>query len=92
MTDFLTAPPPVADVKPPKLRRRRAWVLIYQRGDALLYLRTLILRGTADDATPLLSEALVYNSRRLAAETLRHHLWGGDWRVAPVFVTPSEDR
>lgn len=76
---------------PVKLRRRRAWVLVNDAREPLLYLRTLIFETHGRDATPNLNEALIYNSRRLASETLRHHLARTDWRVAPVFVAPAED-
>lgn len=75
-----------------KLRRRRAWVLVNDVSTPPLYLRTLIMETNGRDASPQLAEALIYNSRRLAAETLRHHLDRAAWRVAPVFITPAEDR
>jgi len=75
-----------------KLRRRRAWALVYECGPVACYLRSLIFQGETADTTPSVHDALVYNSRRLASETLRHHLDRNYWRVAPIFVTPSEDR
>ncbi|MBZ5560163.1 MAG: hypothetical protein LAO77_23140 [Acidobacteriia bacterium] len=70
----------------PNARRVRAWVLINERADDVVYLRSLIFSTQTIDHTPRLEHALVYLTQSMAYQIRREYLDARAWRVVPVWA------